>query len=416
MLIKIQTFTNRRTAFLLPIGFDTFSFDPHTFATKHLVIGFRECAEQVTRHLSNTEGFAFNEPLKSRLINHLQRYITQREYDLKSNSSNGYAWNPNLFLLPPATTSNQTTNGNSSVNTTTTSQSTNGQQMTNSTSLSPITSLTHSSLSSHSNSSIASNSSSYRQQIGQQNDSTPTSPLCESPVSNSSLNTSQLSSNQLTASQLLNQHSYTDNNNNTSTSSSTSQNNNTLHSDSGNSTSQSTSQLSNVTNAINNAINSINTGDDTHSNLLLMGPPPPRPFKVEVALPPLNGVSSNTSTAEFTYTNMHPSPNAYSSHHHSINTNGYATANTCTLPNTLSNSYAVAAAAVAHHSNQIHHTQYLNNSLSNFNSPFAYGTGAMSGASVVANVVSLPNASAQSAAVNQQYSATKYRPWGVQMV
>lgn len=376
------------------------------------MIGFRECAEQVARHLSSTEGLAFNEPLKLRLINHLQRYITQREYDLKSNNSNGLAWNPNLFLIPPSTTSSSNqTNSNSHVNTTTTALSSNAQQMLNSTtSLSPITTLTHSSLSSHSNSSINSNSSSYQQQINQQNDSTPTSPLCESPVSNSSLNTSQL-----TASQLLNQHSYTDNNNNTSTNSSSSQNT-SLHSDSNSSVNQlSTGQSSNLSNVINNVINS---NEDAQSSLLLMGPPPPRPFKVTL---PLNGMSPNspnTSTTELTYTNLHPNPNAYSPHHHhSINANGYAT-------NPLSNSYV--AAAVAHHSNQIHHAPYLNN----FNSAaFAYGTSVgqtMSGANMVANVVSLPNhSSAQSSAVNQQYSttakpsthtytlgSTAYRPWG----
>lgn len=389
------------------IGFDTFSFDPHSFATKHLVNGFKECADQVTRFLSS-EMFALSDQnLKVRLISHLQHYITKREYDLKAYTSNGISWNPNLFLIPPTTTaasqSTPSSNGtNSLVNTT-------AQQMLNSTTnLSPIATLTPSSLSSHSNSSITSNSSSYHQQINQQNDSTPTSPLSESPVANSSLNGNSLNvsslngnslngsslntSQQLTASQLLSQHSYTDNNNNTSNSSSIAAAA-ALHSDSANSSASQSSS----------AIN-----DDGGRNSLLsniMGPPPPLLQKVNV----LNGISphSPNSTAELTYTNMHPSPNAnaYSTHHHhhhhSIATNGYS-----------ANPYAAAIAA--QHSNHIHHhTPY------NAYSALAYGTsvGPMSAsASMVANVVSLPNSSVGQSTANQPYSnAAKppyCRPWG----
>lgn len=366
--------------------------------------GFKECADQVTRFLSS-EGFGFNDQnLKVRLITHLQHYIAKREYDLKACNANGFTWNPNLFLMPTATTTaNQSTpssNGtNSLVNTT-------AQQMLNSTTnLSPITTLTPSSLSSHSNSSITSSSSSYHQQMSQQNDSTPTSPLSESPVANnslngnslngSSLNGSSLNSSQLTASQLLSQHSYTDNNNNNNTSGS-SAGNNPLHSDSANS-------------SANQSANAIS--DDSGRNSLLsniMGPPPPLLQKVNV----LNGISphSPNSASELTYTNMHPSPNAnaYSTHHHhhhhSVATNGYPT-----------NPYA-AAIAVQHSNHIHHHTPY------NAYSALAYGTsvGQMSAsASMVANVVSLPNSSVGQSTANQSYSnATKpplCRPWGTEM-
>lgn len=362
----------------------------------------------MAQYFKTSEGFGFNEPLKLRLINHLQHYITQREYDLKTSCSNGLGWNPNIFILPTTTSQQNLKTNSSSIVNTTAPLTTNVQQMLNNSvaSSSPITTLTPSSLSNHSNSSITSNSSSsnYQQQINQQQqqqqqDSTPTSPLCESPISNNSSlnNSSQLnSSNQLNASQLLNQHSYTDNNNNTSTSSTSS--NNSLHSES--SASHSTNQTS-----VANLINSNDERGNLLSNNLLnvsssiMGPPPPPLQKVAV----FNGVLPHSANAaELTYTsmsNMHPNNSSpYSHHPHSssfikMDSNPIAT-----------NNYAATAYA-----NHIHNTQ------SYFNSALAYGTVGQKMANS-ASVVLQPNASQ---ANSQQYIAAKAsycRPWNPEIV
>ncbi|KAF7493726.1 Hairy/enhancer-of-split related with YRPW motif protein [Sarcoptes scabiei] len=84
-------------------GFDAFSFDPHKFATDYHIIGFRECAAEIARYLVVHEGIDFQDPLRLRLISHLQCYAAQREISLKSSTG----WNPNLFTTPmyPASTS-----------------------------------------------------------------------------------------------------------------------------------------------------------------------------------------------------------------------------------------------------------------------------------------------------------------------
>lgn len=82
--------------FSLFTGFDAFSFDPHKFATDYHIIGFRECAAEVARYLVVHEGIDFQDPLRLRLISHLQCYSAQRELSLKSNTG----WNPSLFTTP----------------------------------------------------------------------------------------------------------------------------------------------------------------------------------------------------------------------------------------------------------------------------------------------------------------------------
>lgn len=90
-------------------GFDAFSFDPHKFATDYHVIGFREAAAEVARYLVVHEGLDFQDPLRLRLISHLQCYSAQRELSLKSSTG----WNPSLFTTPmyppPPTSSSSTT-------------------------------------------------------------------------------------------------------------------------------------------------------------------------------------------------------------------------------------------------------------------------------------------------------------------
>lgn len=65
-------------------------------------IGFRECASEVARYLVAIEGMDLQDPLRVRLMSHLQCYSAQRELSLKSSVHN--PWNPSTFPtpLPPA--------------------------------------------------------------------------------------------------------------------------------------------------------------------------------------------------------------------------------------------------------------------------------------------------------------------------
>ncbi|XP_054169141.1 hairy/enhancer-of-split related with YRPW motif protein-like [Oppia nitens] len=80
-------------------GFDTFSFDPQKFATDYHSIGFRECTAEVSRYLVAAEGLDLQDPLRLRLMSHLQCYSAQRELSLKSSASTS-GWNPSAFTTP----------------------------------------------------------------------------------------------------------------------------------------------------------------------------------------------------------------------------------------------------------------------------------------------------------------------------
>lgn len=81
-------------------GFDAFSFDPHKFATDYHSIGFRECAAEVARYMVAIEGMDLQDPLRLRLMSHLQCYSAQRELALKSSATHT-GWNPSAFTTPP---------------------------------------------------------------------------------------------------------------------------------------------------------------------------------------------------------------------------------------------------------------------------------------------------------------------------
>ncbi|GFY60947.1 hypothetical protein TNIN_306131 [Trichonephila inaurata madagascariensis] len=85
-------------------GFDALSFDPHKFAMDYHSIGFRECASEVARYLVAIEGLDLQDPLRVRLMSHLQCYSAQRELSLKTSVQ--HPWNPSTFgsTLPPAPT------------------------------------------------------------------------------------------------------------------------------------------------------------------------------------------------------------------------------------------------------------------------------------------------------------------------
>ncbi|KFM73331.1 Hairy/enhancer-of-split related with YRPW motif protein 1, partial [Stegodyphus mimosarum] len=85
-------------------GFDALSFDPHKFAMDYHSIGFRECASEVARYLVAIEGMDLQDPLRVRLMSHLQCYSAQRELSMKTSVQ--HPWNPSTFgsTLPPAPT------------------------------------------------------------------------------------------------------------------------------------------------------------------------------------------------------------------------------------------------------------------------------------------------------------------------
>lgn len=62
-------------------------------------IGFRECASEVARYMVAVEGMDLQDPLRLRLMSHLQCYAAQRELALKS-SAHASVWNPSAFTSP----------------------------------------------------------------------------------------------------------------------------------------------------------------------------------------------------------------------------------------------------------------------------------------------------------------------------
>ncbi|XP_071492275.1 hairy/enhancer-of-split related with YRPW motif protein 1-like [Diadema antillarum] len=63
------------------------SFHPygeaHAYAMDYRVLGFRECASEVARYLVTVEGMDIQDPLRLRLMSHLQCYVAQREFQTR---------------------------------------------------------------------------------------------------------------------------------------------------------------------------------------------------------------------------------------------------------------------------------------------------------------------------------------------
>jgi len=57
------------------------------------IIGFRECAAEVARYLVTIEGMDIQDPMRLRLMSHLQYFVQQRELSAKSCASPG-GWTP----------------------------------------------------------------------------------------------------------------------------------------------------------------------------------------------------------------------------------------------------------------------------------------------------------------------------------
>lgn len=71
---------------LIFAGADGMGFDPQRFAMDYHIIGFRECASEVARYLVSIEGMDIQDPLRLRLMSHLQCFVAQRELS-KTNAS-----------------------------------------------------------------------------------------------------------------------------------------------------------------------------------------------------------------------------------------------------------------------------------------------------------------------------------------
>jgi YRPW motif-containing protein len=66
---------------------DALAYDPQRFAMDYHNIGFRECAAEVARYLVTVEGLDIQDPLRLRLMSHLQCFAAQRELASKQAAS-----------------------------------------------------------------------------------------------------------------------------------------------------------------------------------------------------------------------------------------------------------------------------------------------------------------------------------------
>ncbi|KRZ96045.1 LIM domain-containing protein unc-97 [Trichinella sp. T8] len=82
-------------------GVDNAVMEKHRFAADYHMMGFRECANEVARYLTSVETLDIQDPLRIRLINHLQCYGAQlastknNEFHNHNNGSNVYSNNNN---------------------------------------------------------------------------------------------------------------------------------------------------------------------------------------------------------------------------------------------------------------------------------------------------------------------------------
>ncbi|OCT76921.1 hairy/enhancer-of-split related with YRPW motif protein 1-like [Xenopus laevis] len=65
-------------------------FDAHALAMDYRSLGFRECLAEVARYLSIIEGMDTADPLRVRLVSHLNNYASQREAANTAHSSIGH--------------------------------------------------------------------------------------------------------------------------------------------------------------------------------------------------------------------------------------------------------------------------------------------------------------------------------------
>lgn len=73
-------------------------------------IGFRECAAEVARYLVTIEGMDIQDPLRLRLMSHLQCYAAQRDLANKQAASS-WGWGPSQPPTPPSYTAGSSLSG-----------------------------------------------------------------------------------------------------------------------------------------------------------------------------------------------------------------------------------------------------------------------------------------------------------------
>lgn len=71
---------------------DALAYDPSKYAMDYHNIGFRECAAEVARYLVTVEGFDIQDPLRLRLMSHLQCFAAQRELSTKQSTQPSTPW------------------------------------------------------------------------------------------------------------------------------------------------------------------------------------------------------------------------------------------------------------------------------------------------------------------------------------
>jgi YRPW motif-containing protein len=78
--------------------------DTAALAMDYRSVGFRECAAEVARYLVSVEGMDVQDPLRMRLMSHLQCYSAQRDAASKASLQSFQPWTPNYNANPYATT------------------------------------------------------------------------------------------------------------------------------------------------------------------------------------------------------------------------------------------------------------------------------------------------------------------------
>ncbi|XP_048727188.1 hairy/enhancer-of-split related with YRPW motif protein-like [Ostrea edulis] len=75
-------------------GLNTYNYpDPQALAIDYRGVGFRECAAEVARYLVAVEGLDLQDPLRMRLLSHLQCFSAQREAAAKASLQHS-SWSP----------------------------------------------------------------------------------------------------------------------------------------------------------------------------------------------------------------------------------------------------------------------------------------------------------------------------------
>ncbi|XP_054267334.1 hairy/enhancer-of-split related with YRPW motif protein [Macrosteles quadrilineatus] len=120
-------------------GMDALAYDPSKFAMDYHNIGFRECAAEVARYLVTVEGLDIQDPLRLRLMSHLQCFAAQREL-----ASKQAPWYPGSAPGPPTypLDTSHSSSANSSFETGSCESAPPASSTTSSTSTSALTPLT----------------------------------------------------------------------------------------------------------------------------------------------------------------------------------------------------------------------------------------------------------------------------------